>query len=280
MGNNMKVDCHVHSYPLAMPGGKTFWTPICIYGGIKWNDLEDALKKREDDEQITHGVFYGGNDFKVLPKQPKNSYLEKRVLPMMENHLLQLIGVSSWDNLDILVNLAKSKTQIQGIKKITEDGGIAIVDQPRPLYNKPEKETNRVSIKHRGEANLQELTELSEETKQRTFLCYNGMLFNWNRKNAEKTSSLTGIKLLWGSDTILRTSSLFSSYNITKINNIGEILDDPLKFKDLHKGAAPFYNLERIQRTTSAIAEEIKGIEKREKIHDTLIKEWLSEYKI
>jgi hypothetical protein len=270
----MKIDCHVHSYPVFIPAGRKFWTLIPQYAGINFDELEKSLKKREDSEGIMHGVFYGGNDMGVLPKKPKKNYLKKRVLPMIENHLIQLIGVSSWDNLKPLHLLTNSRTQLEGIEKIIESNGIAIIDQPRALYKKS-KQTNRVFLSHKGEASLEELARLSGDLKKRTFLCYNGMLLFWNRLNALKTSELTGIELFGGSDTLLRESSLFSTYNIAYINDVREILENPNKLGELYKGASSLFNKEKIQRISSAIAEEIMGVEEREKRHEILIKEYL-----
>ena len=74
----MRIDCHVHSYPLAIPGYcKGIFTPA--YSGIKCNDLESILRKNEEKTGIMHGIFYGCNDHRTLPKKPKSKYLLKRV---------------------------------------------------------------------------------------------------------------------------------------------------------------------------------------------------------
>ena len=271
----MKIDCHVHSYPLLMPGGLGKFSVITPYGGLRIDEVEDHLKKLEDKEGIIHGVFYGGNSIKTLPKRPTSKYLEKRVLPMIENHLIQTIGVTSFDNLEPLYDFERCETQMRGIELLTKSDCFAIVDQPRPLYERPKKETNRVSLKHRGEATVDELKSISKESKTKTFLCYSGMLFSKHRKDAEKVSKLTDLKLFGGSDTILRVGSLFSTYNNANTEDIRDILHNPGLIGRINKGCSPWYNLERVQRVGSAIKEEILGIEKRESVHKQMVKEYL-----
>ena len=56
LAKKMKVDCHVHSFPLAIPGNcRGIFTPA--YSGIKLNYLELILKKFDENTGMRHGVF-------------------------------------------------------------------------------------------------------------------------------------------------------------------------------------------------------------------------------
>ena len=286
----MYIDCHTHSYPLAIPGA-FFWNLTPRYTGLKINDLESTLRKKEDITGVRHGVFYGGNDYRTIPKAPKSSYLKERVLPMIENHVLQVIGVLPWRSVNLFKDFASSyednseiDTQIKAIKYLVDNGGIAIIDQPSPIYEDHGK-TNSVFLKHKGEATVNELKSLTKKYKNRTFLCYDGILPSLPgvftpRKSAEELSDLTGIKLLGGSDAIIRPSSLFTTYTEARLTDIRDILNNPNSFGEIHKGAAPFYNLERFQRCATALWEEkAQGLKKREEVHERMIQKWLEKNK-
>lgn len=270
----MRIDGHVHSYPTLIPGGIPLFVPKI--SGVKLDNLEYILRVRQEKTGEKHGVFYGRHDPEIFHEIPTDPYLLERVLPFVENHVIQVIGVSSWDNLDPLKKLYGAKNQIEGINIMANSGGLAIIDQPRPIYEK-KVESDSVFLNHKGEATVGELLDLSPNAKNRTLLCYNGMLFPKNRKNAEKLNEATGIKLIGGSDTILWGSSLFSTYNTSSARDIREILYAPELIGELHKGALPwdpYRGLERIQRCAAGAIEEWGlGLEKRERKYAKMLED-------
>ena len=201
---------------------------------------------------------------------------------MIENHPLQLLGVLSWNDLEYFNDFMKASSQEEGINYITEKG-LTIVDQPKPIYEK-NVNTNSVFLAHEGEATVKELEKLSKNTKERTFLCYNGMMppvyippFTNFHKRAEQLSELTGLRLFEGSDTILNKNSLFSSYNNANTNDIRELLENPKLVGEITKGTLPLYYLERYQRMAAGAYEEyVQGLKKREKIHSKMIEDFLA----
>jgi hypothetical protein len=272
---SMRIDCHVHSYPLFIPG--TLGGLITkSTSGISIRKLEGQLKKFEDRYGVKHGVFYGGNDFRTVTREV-NSYLESRVLPMIENHVIQLIGVAGWDSADDLEEFCKMENQIDAIKFITSQGGLAIIDQPRVVYERKNKKTNRVFLGHKGEATIQDLLELNSKTKERTFLSYNGMSSSFIpllKTKAEEVAAKTRLRLIGGSDSIINQNSMFSSYSVLNTQNISEVLAKPDLIDETHKRFAPIYHLERIQRVLCAGVEELMGLERRERKHEVMIRKY------
>lgn len=281
----MRIDCHSHLYPLAIPGWfpRNFFKRTNGYYGLELQDLKKELWRREAKTGIQHGIFSGTNDPRALPKLPADVYTLKRVLPLIEHHPLQLIGVFPWDQVNKFDKFMVQKTQLDGIKYIADNGGIAIVDQPQPIYEGRDK-TNSVFLEHTGEATVDELKSLTDKQKTRTFLCYDGIMppvymppFTNFHKKAEELSDLTGLKLFGGSDTILRSSSLYTTYNNAPINDIRDIIDDPSLVGQIHKGSMPLWRMERYQRMIAAADEEFRmGLETREAAHTRMIDGYLS----
>ena len=79
-----------------------------------------------------------------------------------------------------------------------------------------------------------------------------------------------------GSDIILNADSLFTSYTNADTNDIREVLEHPELLGDLHKGACPWYDVERMRRTVSAFREEIMGVDERERKHEKMVIEYMT----
>ena len=282
----MRIDCHSHLYPLAIPGWfpRNFLNRTNGYYGLELPDLKKELRRREEKSGVMHGIFSGTNDPRTLPKAPTDRYTLRRVLPLIENHPLQLIGVFPWDQVSKFDDFMNQESQLDGIKYVTENGGIAIVDQPQPIYD-TRGETDSVFLEHKGEATVNELNSLTPNQKERTFLCYDGIMppkwmppFIDFHGYAEELSDLTDIRLFGGSDTILRTSSLYTTYNKAPIDDVRQIIDDPSLVGQIHKGAMPLWRAERYQRMIAGGWEEkVQGLGKREAAHTRMIKRYLSE---
>lgn len=262
----MRIDVHVHSYPTLVEGG-TFRP----YQGIKWTELEEALKRKEDETGVKHGVFYGPHNSELLTRPPESVYLSERVLPMLENHDIQLVGVSSWDNLQLLYDLEKAQSQIEATRLIAQNKGLSILDLPKPAHHR--RKTNRVYVAHQGEATIAELWALPDDVRERTFLCYNGMAPGILRNRVFGVRRETDLKILGGNDAISSTGSLFRTYSEAYVNEVSELLEDPLLFGGLHQGSVPFFD-EKVRRWFVCGVIEIMGYRRRGKRVRKLLDNW------
>lgn len=278
----MYVDVHVHSFPTLVEGG-TFRP----FQGISLSQLEQTLRLKEGSTGIRHGVFYGSHHKQLLNEsherlwgslsEASREYLTPRVAPMLENHRLQTLGVVPWAHLPALKCFDESssvKTQLDAIKYIADHNGIAIIDLPNPS---PKQRKDRVYRNFPGAATVDQIVNLSNSLKERTFLCYNAMEpLTW-RRDAEKMSAATGLKLLGGSDAISFPSSLFSAYSQVLADNMQEIFANPSFIKDVQKGAVPFFG-EKIRRYFVCGVIELMGAERRGKRVEMLLQQRLQEH--
>lgn len=251
----MYVDCHVHSYPTIVEGGT-----LRPFQGVSWEKLESKLRGKEEEIGIKHGVFYGPHHAQLLKQTYEKDwaelsaksriYLSDRVLPMLENHRLQTLGVVSWENLNVLYEFDESKgleNQIDAIDFIAYNGGISIIDLPQA--HKEKSQGDGVFRNLKGAATIDQLAGLSDGLKKRTFLCYNSMEPNFKlglldyrwRDEAEKVSEKTGLSLLGGSDAIGSPRSMFGAYSRVKTGDMSELLENPrfLNYTELHKENVP-----------------------------------------
>jgi len=252
---SMYIDCHVHSYPTIVEGG-TFRP----FQGVSWESLETRLKDKERETGVKHGVFYGPHHASLLRQAYEKDwaelstksrmYLGDRVLPMLENHRLQTLGVLNLENLEALYRFDESralKNQIEAINFIAYNGGISIIDLPQAHKEKSQKDGVFRNLK--GAATIDDLAGLPDGLKEKTFLCYNSMEPNFKlgpldyrwRDEAERVSRETGIGLLGGSDAIGSPESMFGAYSEAGITDMSKLLENPgfLEDTDLHKENVP-----------------------------------------
>jgi hypothetical protein len=241
------VDFHTHLYPTLVEGGT--WRH---FQGVSWTDLKSTLVKRESETYVRQGVLYGPHHFQLLKEAQESyhrlspedqRYLAERVIPMVEHHGLQTICAVSnatWNEISPLRHLDELgpfKKQIDLIKYLADQGGIAIIDIPNP-HGKGKR--NGVYRGFPGAATIEQLDLLGDLYRQRTFLCYNAMEPGFMRGDAEEMARLTGLKLVGGSDAIGSAKSLFSAYSEVNGENMADLLKDPKKYiGKLHKGAVP-----------------------------------------